>query len=159
MFYFKITKKIAAIVGIAALTTTATMAVASLGTGVAVENFVTAEFNENALVNHDRIKFQTKDPTDVRVQKLTFAPHSKSGWHHHPGLLIVTVKSGLVTLTDHNCGTKTYGHGSPNGAVFIEGHDTAVEASSIKGAVAYATIIVPRGQPPRLEDDVPFCAM
>lgn len=151
--------KIAVVAGLAAVATAAPMALASPGTGIAAENFVNGQFNENALVNHDRIKLQTKDPTDVRFQKLTFAPHSRSGWHHHPGLLIVTVQSGLVTLTDHNCGTKTYGPNSPNGAVFTEGHDTAVEASSVAGAVAYVTIIVPRGQPARLEDDPPFCAM
>jgi uncharacterized protein YndB with AHSA1/START domain len=34
------------------------------------------------VVNDDRIKFQTKDPTDVMMQTITFQPHGTSGWHY-----------------------------------------------------------------------------
>lgn len=146
------------LLGFAAVAMTPSAALASPGSGITPTNFVVAPFNDDALVNHDRIKFQTKDTTDVRMQKLTFAAGSFSGWHHHPGLLIVAVQSGLVTLTDRNCGVKSYGPTSPNGAVFIEGDDDTVEARSALGAVAYITIVVPRGANPRIDDNAPLCA-
>ena len=34
-----------------------------------------------------------------------------SGWHYHPGVVLVVVESGHVTTHDANCQTKTYGPG------------------------------------------------
>jgi len=151
-------KRAAAIAASAAIGTFATAAIASPGSGVSATPLVTANFDEDAHLNSDRVKFQTKDPTDVRIVQLTFAAGSFSGWHHHPGLLIVSVASGSVALTDSSCNAKTYGPASPNGAVFVEGGDEPVEASSAGGATAYVTTITPDGEPSRVEDDVPTCA-
>ncbi|MDP9422872.1 MAG: hypothetical protein M3Q19_08575 [Pseudomonadota bacterium] len=148
----------AAIVATAAIGMIASTATASPGSGVVGTPLVTADFEESVHVNSDRVKFQTKEPTDVRLVQLTFGAGSFSGWHHHPGFLIVTVASGSVTLTDSSCNSKTYGPGLPNGAVFVEGGDEPVEASSSGGAVAYVTTITPDGEPSRIEDDVPACA-
>jgi len=141
----------------AAATSMATVAVAEPGSGITADPSIAAPFNDTALANHDRIKFQTKGLTDVRVQKLTFAPGSRSGWHHHPGVIIVAVQSGQVTLTDHNCVSKTYGPGLPNGSVFVEAHDDAQQATSTTGAVAFVTFILQRGAPARIEDN-PICS-
>jgi len=40
-------------------------------------------------LNSDRVKFQTKDPTAVRFQTLTFQAGARTGWHHHPGFTLV----------------------------------------------------------------------
>ena len=148
--------KLAALVGIIAIATTATVAIAEPGSGVMAETLVRAHLNEVTQINHDRIKFQTKEPIDVRVQKLTFKPGSRSGWHHHPGVVIVSVASGQVTFTDNNCVGKTYGTGSPNGSVFVEGNDNAGQATSTTGAVVYVTFVLPTGAPNRIED-TPIC--
>lgn len=160
MSYSSSIKLAAAILGTAmvGLLATGAMAEVVVNGGITPQTLANSRFNDDALVNHDRIKFQTKDPTDVRMQKLTFAAASRSGWHHHPGLLVVAVQSGTVTLSDRTCASKTYGPGLPNGAVFIEGDDDTVQATSAAGAVAYVTIVVPRGAPSRVEDQVPFCA-
>ena len=158
MFTSKTLKRAAAVLASAAMGTMATAAIASPGSGVTATPLVTADFDETAHLNSDRVKFQTKDPTDVRIVRLDFAAGSFSGWHHHPGLLIVSVASGSVTLTDSSCNSKTYGPGSPNGAVFTEGGDEPVEASSAAGATAFVTTITPDGEPSRVEDDVPACA-
>ena len=160
MSYSSSIKVASAIFGtaIAGLLATGALAEVVVNGGITPQTLANSRFNDDALVNHDRVKFQTKDPTDVRMQKLTFAAASRSGWHHHPGLLIVAVQSGSVTLSDKTCASKTYGPGLPNGAVFIEGDDDTVQATSALGAVAYVTIVVPRGAPSRIEDQVPFCA-
>jgi len=115
--------------------------------------------NNKVEVNHDRVKFQTKDPTDVRVQKIVFAAGGYSGWHHHPGFVIATVASGAVTFTRSDCTSTTYGPGLPAGAVFVESSDDPGQASSADGATLYATFIAPHANPPifRIEDDPVTC--
>jgi quercetin dioxygenase-like cupin family protein len=122
--------------------------------------FVTANFDEEVHVNSDRIKFQTKGPTDVRVQRLNVGVGGFSGWHHHPGIVIVTVASGSVTYTRSDCSSKTYGPGLPNGAVFVEAGDEPAQASSATGATIYATYVAPSADPFvfRLDDhEAPGC--
>ena len=135
-------------------------AVASPGSGVTSVVLATGDLEKDVNYNHDRVKFQTKDPADVRVQRLDFAAGAYTGWHHHPGVVIVTVASGLITTVDHNCQTTTYGPGSPNGSVFVEGHDTPMEARSASGGTVYATYIAPSASPPvfRIEDDPQSCS-
>src|SRR5262249_3125919 len=62
----------------------APIALATPGFGVTTTTFVTAGFPNSVHFNSDRVKFQTKDPTTVRVQKLDWAAGAYSGWHHHP---------------------------------------------------------------------------
>lgn len=133
-------------------------ALASPGSGVHVDPpLITASFDETVHVNHDRIKLQTKEPTDVRIQRQTFDAGSYSGWHHHPGVLMVAVLEGTVTLTDAQCNSITYGPGQAAGAVFVEGGDEPIQASSAGGATVYVTYIVPDGSPFRDEDDAVQC--
>ena len=121
---------------------------------------VTANLDETVHWNSDRVKFQTKGPTDVRIQKVTISPGGHSGWHHHPGIVVVSVASGVVTYTQSDCGAKTYGPGQPNGSVFVEGGDEPARASSVAGATLYATYVAPDANPPvfRIEDNPPACA-
>lgn len=151
-----------AMLAIVAVATTGGAASASPGSGVMAETFTTSRLLEDININHDRIKFETKEPTTVRVQRLTFTPGSRTGWHHHPGLVVVAIESGSVTLTESDCQTTTtYGPGSPNGAVFVEGEDHSHEASSPGGAVVLVTYVTPgAGSTPvfRVEEPVPACA-
>lgn len=148
-----------AILGLTALTI-ATPALASPGSGITSVVLATGDLDQQVNYNHDRIKLQTKDPADVRVQRLEFAAGAYTGWHHHPGVVIVTVASGLITTVDHECRTVSYGPGSPNGSVFVEGHDTPMEARSASGGTVFATYIAPSASPPvfRIEDAAQTCS-
>lgn len=117
---------------------------------------VVANLDEVARTNDERIKFQTKEPTDTQVVRLEWSANGSSGWHHHPGMVIVQVASGSIDVTrveNGRCETKTYAAGS----TFVEGESAHVGVSST-GAVAYATAIIRNGQPGRINDDVPSCA-
>jgi hypothetical protein len=140
--------------------TAAALALATTGAGVTTTTFVAADFNKTVHMNSDRVKFQTKDPTTVRVQKLVWVAGAYSGWHHHPGVIIVTVQSGSVTVMDSNCNTVTYGPGLPDGAAFVEGGDAPLQVTSESGAVEYAMQVAPRANPSvfRIEDQPPACA-
>jgi len=136
------------------------VALGSPGSGITSTNLVTANFDGTVHVNSDRVKFQTKDATDVRVQQLVFGAGGFSGWHHHPGMILVAVQSGAVTLWESDCSSTTYGPGLPDGAVFAEGGDDPQQATSAGGATVYVTYVAPNADPPvfRIEDDPPPCA-
>lgn len=150
------------VLGLAAITIIggagATVALANPGTGALTTVLGhRATLSDSVQVNQDRIKFQTKDPTDVLVQTITFQPHGSSGWHFHPGVVIVVVESGTITTHDANCQTATYGpHQS-----FVESGTTPFMVSNDSqtvNAVVYATLVVPAGSPFRIETDSPACA-
>jgi hypothetical protein len=149
----------AATVGVVVIGTLAAVALASPGSGVVITTFVTANFDHKVHLNSDRVKFQTKGPTDVRIQKLVFSPGGRSGWHHHPGIVIVAVESGSLTLWESDCSSETYGPGLPNGAVFAEGGDSPQEVTTAGGATVYATFVAPSNDPPitRVEDAAISC--
>jgi quercetin dioxygenase-like cupin family protein len=146
-----------AIVGVAVIATFAAVALGSPPFNFTPTTLVTGYFANKADANHNGIKFQTDNPTDVRVQKIVIAPGGYSGWHHHPGIVIATVESGAVTFTKSDCSSKTYGPGLHAGAVFIEAEDQPGQASSAGGATLYATFVAPHAVPPvfRIEDNPP----
>ena len=153
-----------AVVAVAVVGTFAAVALGSAGFGRVTTLLVAkADNNETVQLNSDRIKFQTKGPTDVRVQTITFAPGGYSGWNHKPGFAIVAVQSGEVTVSDAECNSKAYGPSSPNGAVFIEYGDEPEEVRNTSSAPAtvYATLVAPDADPAvfRIEDDPPPCAL
>lgn len=136
----------------------ATVALANPGTGAVTTVLAhRATLSDSVRVNQDRIKLQTKDPTDVLVQTIIFQPRGNSGWHFHPGLVIVVVESGTITTHDANCQTSTYGpHQSfveSGTAPFMVSND-----SNTVNAVVYATLVVPAGDPFRIETAPPPCA-
>lgn len=141
----------------------ATAAVASPPSGVTPTNYVTETMEDEIKVHNDRIDFKTRDPSIVRVQLLTFGTNSTTGWHHHPGMVMVAVESGSIDLWGSDCSRTTYTPGGPNGAVFIEGLPHPHQATSAGGALVRVTYIVPStgAVTPanfRVEENVPFCA-
>ena len=87
----------------------------------------------------------------------TYAGGFDSGWHFHPGVVIVVVESGTVTTHDASCQTVAYGaHQS-----FVESGTEPFMVSNeskTETAVDVATQVAPAGGPFRIEDDPPPCA-
>jgi hypothetical protein len=146
-----------ALVGGAAL---APQALGSAGAGFTATTLVDASLDHDVRVNSDEVKLQTKLPNDVRVQRFDFQPGSFTGWHHHPGVVIIAIASGSLTFVDADCHATTYGPGLPNGSVLTEAGDEAGQVISANGATSYVTYIVPKASPPvfRIEDNPPACA-
>jgi hypothetical protein len=153
-------KWLAATLGVVVIGTLAGVALASVGSGFTPTTLVTANFNGTVHLNSDRVKFQTKDPTVFRTQTITVAAGAFSGWHHHPGVILVSVKQGAVTVWQADCTSETYGPGLPNGAAFVEGGDDPIQVTSVDGATEYATQVTSADDTPifRVEDDPPPCA-
>ena len=121
---------------------------------------MTANLDHKIKINSDGVKLQTKKPTDVRVQRFDFQAGGYTGWHHHPGLVIIAVESGALTFWDSKCHATTYGPGLPHGSVLTESGDEAGQVTSANGATSYVTYIAPNADPPvfRIEDNPPRCA-
>jgi quercetin dioxygenase-like cupin family protein len=132
------------------------VALANPGTTTSITLAPRSTLSESIQANDDRIKFQTKDPTDLVTQQVTFVAGATSGWHHHPGVILVLVKSGVVTVHDENCQMTSYSAGH----AFIEGgaEPMLVSNEGSETAIDVATQVAPAGSPFRIEDDPPACA-
>jgi quercetin dioxygenase-like cupin family protein len=85
-------------------------------------------------------------PSDVLQAHLIFPPGAETGWHYHPGPVVVVVNAGYLTEI-HKNGCLTV---HPPGSVFFEEKDVihnALNENSIPTDV-YATFLSPAGAPP-----------
>jgi quercetin dioxygenase-like cupin family protein len=91
---------------------------------------------------NDGIKVESKQGwADVALAKVVIEPGGSSGWHHHPGVTLVSVKSGAVTVYDKKCDKTFYKAGK--GFVESGAHPGLVRNHGKVDAVLYATFIVP----------------
>lgn len=87
-----------------------------------------------------------KGPTDVLTTDLIFQPGGTTGWHMHPGPVVVTVKKGALTEI-HSNGCMTV---HTEGSAFFEKADEVHNVVNQTGGVTevYATFLSPTGAPP-----------
>ena len=100
--------------------------------------------SESVHYNTGAVKFQTKGAVDFVTQTITFDAPATSGWHAHPGVVLVTVKSGTLVRYDENCSRSVVSAGS----AFTESGDHAGlvrNESAETPAVVYVTFLVPAG--------------
>src|ERR687891_2012362 len=67
---------------------------ATLGTFEAENNGIDAESQRTS--------------ADFALAKVVIEPGGTTGWHHHPGVALVSVNSGAVTEYDKNCHKSVY---------------------------------------------------
>jgi quercetin dioxygenase-like cupin family protein len=148
---------------LALVAATAVGVVASVALGTSGGGFTATLFTRDAMrdsvhVNSDRIKFQTKDPSDFASQTITYQPGGFSGWHRHPGLVLAMVKSGSVTrYLAPDCHSITYSAGE----AFIETADDPVMQIRNEGSVPaelYVAYVVPKDVALRVDSPAPACA-
>jgi quercetin dioxygenase-like cupin family protein len=102
------------------------------------------------------VDLKSKDNTDLLVTNLVVAPGGHSGWHSHPGPVLVVVKTGTMTLYDGDDPTCT---GKPHsaGTVFIE-EGGMVHIARNEGtieATMVASSFLPAGGPGRIDAAAP----
>ena len=92
------------------------------------------------------VSLHGKGPTDVLQTLLVFQPGGETGWHRHPGPVVVIVKSGALTET-HSNGCVTV---HPAGSAFFETKGEVHNAANQTGGVTevYATFLSPAGAQP-----------
>jgi quercetin dioxygenase-like cupin family protein len=104
-------------------------------------------------IHVDGIKVASKHAAHFTVAHLTFAPGGTTGWHVHPGPVLVIVKAGAVTkYSADDCTAQTY----TAGQAFVENGPTDENMVRNNGSVPAETIvtfITPPGAP--IRDDAP----
>ncbi|SRR6266545_164136 len=96
-----------------------------------------------------RVELKVSDSADVRASSGTIQPGGYNGWHSHPGLGVVVVTAGTLTLFDTNCMPMV----QPAGTAFIEQAENVHIARNLGTVPAQfiATFIIPRGAAPRVD--------
>ena len=133
---------------------------ASFSAGSGIANPTLARTNLGAINFHSNLNgfnvaLMTHDDADVEVTNGSANAGGYSGWHFHPGPVLVLVKTGTLTIyhaDDPQCRGTVY----PAGTTFIEG--TTPHIVRNEGAVTsefVGVFFVPAGQPRRIEADVP----
>lgn len=130
---------------------------ASPGAGFTPTTQIRGTLPSDLRLKADGVKFQTSGAVDVVVHTITYTPGGYSGWHTHPGVVLVVVESGAVTL-QVGCSIKTYGAGQS----FTESGTTPTMARNLGTTdfVVRVTYVVPKGAAVRREvalKDAPKC--
>jgi hypothetical protein len=107
------------------------------------------------------IKLKTRSSVDFVTQTITIAPGGTTGWHSHPGPVLVTVKTGALTLvyaSDPTCAGQVYSAGQS----FVDRGDENIHTALNRGTTnveLWATYLVPgaAGAPFRLDAADPGC--
>lgn len=135
------------VIGAVFLTSNAVMATPPVGFGAKV--LAKGTLARPAEIEALGIQFSTERSTDLFVQQVDIAPGGQSGWHMHPGLVLVAVGTGAV-IVHVGCKAQQYSAGQ----TFVEPPltPTLVEnASSTAPAQNFAALVVPAGTAPRIE--------
>jgi quercetin dioxygenase-like cupin family protein len=102
---------------------------------------------EDQIVNSKSgVHLKTKGSVDVATQQITIGGGGHTGWHSHPGPVLVTIKSGalrVIYADDETCEGTVYSQGQS----FIDRGDENVHiarnASATEPIVLWATYLVP----------------
>jgi len=150
---------VAAVVG-AAMGVGVALATAPSGTRT-VDYAATGSLPDAVHFNANRVKLQTKDPTNVVTQTITYGPGASSGWHSHVGIVVVVVKDGSVTRYRSDCVSQTFHAGD----VFVETGDMGPlvlrNESTTTPAHLAATFVAPPPVPDnlRINEPNPGCSV
>ena len=137
-------------VGLAVVAVMATISVvaATPGSGVlSAPVLARGTLDAGVKVDTADVKLKTRDDIDVATQTITIAPGGHTGWHSHPGPVIVTISSGTMSFysaDDPTCSPTTYQPGD----TFVDQGGSHVHIARNEGGtnlVLFATYLLPVG--------------
>ena len=113
-------------------------------------------FHMQSKFNGYDVELKSHDDTDVAVANIGIAAGGSSGWHSHPGPVLVVVKSGTITFyraDNPNCAADIYGPGSS----FTEQGGLVANATNqgTEPVVVVATFLAPPGAALRIDQAKP----
>jgi quercetin dioxygenase-like cupin family protein len=99
--------------------------------------------------------FTTHGPSNFIVQDVVYDIGGYTGWHSHPGILLVSVVAGSMEWYDSKCTKHVYNTGDS----FAE-NTTAHYARNVGSAALHfmVTYVIGKGQPRRIDQPAPACA-
>jgi quercetin dioxygenase-like cupin family protein len=131
-----------------------TTAVGFVGTPVGRGNLGT--FHIQSKADGYDVELKSHDNTDIAVVNIAVEPGGHSGWHYHPGPVLVVVKTGAITFyhgNDPTCSGVRY----PFGTAFIEEGGEVGMARNEEGGetTVVATFFVPKDGLTRIDAPAP----
>jgi len=102
----------------------------------------------------------TNSATDVVIQKMIIQPGGSTGWHWHPGVVVLTVQKGTITRVTKvkgspGCTVETFPEGTSfikQGTNVLNGYNRGSEPIEL-----WLTYIQPKNTPLRYEVANPGC--
>jgi len=100
-------------------------------------------------------KLYTSGPSTFQVVDVTLTPSGHTGWHSHPGILLISVISGSIEWYNSQCMKHVYNAG-----------DSLTESTEIHNVRNVGTVnahfmvtyVIAKGQPRRIDQPAPACA-
>jgi quercetin dioxygenase-like cupin family protein len=113
-------------------------------------------FNVHSKADRYDVQLKSHDNTDIAVYSINVTPGGHSGWHYHPGPVLVVVQTGTITFymgDDPSCSPQVH----PAGTTFIEkgGMVGLARNEGTVDATVVATFFVPEGSLPRIDAAAP----
>ncbi len=134
-------------------------------------NILSAGLADNDMHVHGTVQLGDEDFTaeihtfgasNVIVQDVKFSPGGTTGWHKHPGVLILTLAadSGAVDWYDAHCGKVTYKAGD-TWTESTKLHDVVNNSSTDAHFIVTYVVpaIIPAGSNKRTDEPAPKCAL
>lgn len=87
-------------------------------------------------------------PIDILVRQHDYQPHSTTGWHVHPGPVLITVTRGKLTyydVDDPTCTPRVAEANTPTNAFVDDGHGHVVRNETGEPAQDISVITAPVG--------------
>jgi quercetin dioxygenase-like cupin family protein len=100
-------------------------------------------------------KVETDGASNVVVQDVAFVPGGYTGWHNHPGILLLTLTEGSVEWYDAKCGKHIYNAGDSWTENTPLHYVRAVGSVNARFMITY---LIAKGQPKRIDQAAPACA-
>jgi len=100
------------------------------------------------------VSLEDNGQSEMYFQDLVIGPGGYTGWHSHPGLLLITMKEGGIDFYNKDCVKTPYATGQS----FSEGADphALVNTGSVNARLLVA-YVVKTGEPRRIEQSQPKC--
>src|SRR5882762_3487199 len=111
----RIARRSLAVLGAVAVVSTTTLATPPAGV---VSNVILAQgatvipLKEKITVGDNwSVNLENKGESDFYFQDLVVGPGGRTGWHSHPGLLLIAIKEGSIDFYDKDCRKRIYSAG------------------------------------------------
>ena len=150
-------KLIVTVVALVVAAVSVTTALATPASGFLSELLARGTFTTPVNAKADGVKLRTYGHIDHAVSKITVAAGGSSGWHRHPGVVLVTVQTGTLTRYDSKCNREEFTAGQS----FWEAgpHPLVVRNETHSEVINYVTFLAPKGAALRIDSPNPGFAV
>jgi quercetin dioxygenase-like cupin family protein len=160
------------LIGAVAITCIAGIAIATPIVGLNFANILASGTSNTEISQHVRVtlppvvgqeqeddewsaKLVTSGPSNFIVQDVSYFPGGHTGWHSHPGILLVSVTEGSIEWYNANCERTVYNVGDSLTESTATHFVRNVGSVNARFMVTY---VLAKGQPRRIDQPAPACA-